>query len=391
MINVFQPTVGTEELAAVAEVFRSNWIGKGGRTTEFEAAFAGHLGVGPDRVMSVNSGTEALFIAMELVGAGPGDEVVLPTVSFVGAGNAIAARGARPVFCDVDPRTLNPTVDDVEAVLTPRTKAVVILHYGGAPGDVTDIAALCGRRGVQLVEDAACSIASRVDGEACGVIGDIGVWSLGSSKIVVTADGGLLTAKDPEVVQRAVKLAYLGLQQSSGFAQAARSASRWWDFDVSSFSRRSVLNDMQAAVGLVQLRRLGSFITRRAEVVAAYDRTLSDLPEVLLPPPLPAGHESSHYLYWVQLDERIRDDVARDLYAADIYTTFRYPALHLIPMYGSDATLPGAEAAVRRTLCLPVHQGLSDDDVATVVREFRRSVARRSAALPPVARLLRAV
>src|SRR6476469_8795996 len=138
MINVFQPTLGEEELAEVREVFDSAWIGRGSRTRAFEEAFAAHLGVCADRVTSVNSCTEGMFTAMELLDVGPGDEVVLPTVSFVGAANAIAARGGRRVFCDVDPRTLNPRVSDIEAKLSPATRAALVLHYGGAPGQVAD-------------------------------------------------------------------------------------------------------------------------------------------------------------------------------------------------------------------------------------------------------------
>ncbi len=379
MINVFQPTLGAQELAAVAEVFDSSWVGKGPRTTAFEAAFAEHLDVAANRVTSVSCCTEALFISMELAGVGPDTEVVLPTVSFVGAGNAVAARGARPVFCDVDSRTLTPTVEDVAAALSPRTRAVILVHYGGYPGDVVEIAELCRERGVLLIEDAACSVASCVDGRACGTIGDIGVWSFDSQKILVTGDGAMLSARDPDVVARAAKLAYFGLEQFSGFSQAKVADTRWWDFEISSFSRRSIMNDMQAAIGLVQLRRLAGFVERRREITDHYDRELSDLPGVLTPPALPAGHESSHYLYWVQMDEDIRDAVARDLYNHGIYTTFRYPALHKVAAYRSDARLPKAELAVARTLCLPLHQALSDADVEATITALRAAVTSRSA------------
>jgi dTDP-4-amino-4,6-dideoxygalactose transaminase len=384
MINVFQPVLGANELAAVAEVFESGWVGKGPRTARFQAAFAEHLGVPPDRVTSVGCCTEALFIAMELVGAGPGTDVVLPTISFVGAGNAVAAGGARPVFCDVDPRTLAATVDDVAAALTPQTRAVLLLHYGGYPGDVQAIAELCRQRGVRLIEDAACAVASTVDGRACGTIGDIGVWSFDSQKIVVSGDGGMLSAQDPELVVRAAKLAYFGLEQVSGFAQAKVVDSRWWDFDISSFSRRSIMNDMQAAIGLVQLGRLDDFLTRRAKIVDYYQRELSDLAGVDLPPPLPPRHTGSNYLFWLQLDEAIRDDVARELYDRGIYTTFRYPALHRLAAYGSDAVLPKADRAAARTLCLPLHHGLSDADVDLTVIALRAALQRHGRGGPHV-------
>ncbi|WP_198532779.1 DegT/DnrJ/EryC1/StrS family aminotransferase [Carbonactinospora thermoautotrophica] len=374
MINVFQPALGDQELAAVREVFESGWIGRGERTRAFEEAFAKHLGVGGDHVTSLNSCTEALFLAMELLEVGPGCDVVLPTVSWVGAANAVAARGARPVFCDVDPRTLNATADDVVAALTPRTRAVIVLHYGGYPGEVAAIAEVCRERGIALVEDAACAVASRVDGEACGTFGDIGVWSFDAMKIVVAGDGGMLYARDPVLVARATKLAYLGLEQVSGFDSARRGAYRWWEIDVSSFSRRSITNDLAAAIGHVQLGRLGEFVSRRRAIAEHYDRELADVPGLHCPPPLPAGHESSYYLYWVQLDGGIRDAVARRLYERGIYTTFRYPLLHRVPAYRAGSPLPRAEWAAQATLCIPLHQGLDDGAVERVVTELRAAV-----------------
>nr|AHE14547.1 TlmJ-like putative aminotransferase [uncultured bacterium] len=378
MINVFQPTLGEEELAAVRKVFDSGWIGRGPVTAEFEAGFARHLRSSPDQVVSLNSCTEGLFLAMELLAVGPGDEVVLPTVSWVGAANAVAARCGRPVFCDVDPRTLNATVDDVTAALTPRTRAVVLLHYGGHPGEVAAVAQLCRERGIALVEDAACAVASRVDGQPCGTFGDLGVWSFDAMKIVVTGDGGMLHARDAELAAKARRSAYLGLVQTSGFSQAQAAATRWWDIDVTSFSRRSILNDIAAAIGCVQLDRLDRFVERRRAVAAHYDRELAGVAGVRCPPPLPAGHESSYYLYWVQLAGGVRDAVARRLYDRGVYTTFRYPLLHQVGAYGHSSPLPKAEGAAAETLCLPLHQALTDADVEQVVDELRTAVGAES-------------
>ena len=276
MINVFQPTLGEREVAAVAEVFASGWIGRGPRTDEFEQAFGTHLGVDRAHVRSVDTCTEGMFVAMQLLGIGPGDEVVLPTISFVGAGNAVAAAGARPVFCDVDARTLNATPATIEAALTGRTKAILMLHYGGVPAQIADIAALAEGRGIALIEDSACSIASFVGDRACGTFGDVGVWSFDAMKIVVTGDGGMMYIRDPELAARAETLIYLGLETRSGLAGSA-SSDRWWEFDISSFSRRSIINDVTAAVGLVQLDRLPSFLERRREV---HDRYVAELSKI---------------------------------------------------------------------------------------------------------------
>lgn len=379
MIQVFQPRLGEEELSAVAEVFASNWIGHGPRTKAFEASFAAHLGVEPDRLVFINCATAGLFLGTELLGLGEGDEVVLPSVSFVAAANAAADRGARPVFCDVDPRTLNPTAADVARVLTPRTKAVMLLHYGGRPGDVAAVADLCRERGVALIEDAACAVSSHVDGRAAGTFGDLAVWSFDAMKMLVCGDGGMLYVRDPDRAARARRLAYHGLARPSGFGQAGAASSRWWDLDVPEVGRRIVGNDLTAAIGTVQLRRLPGFVARRKQIVELYDRELADVPGLTLPPPLPEGHHSSYYFYWVQMDPGVRDDVARDLYAAGAYTTFRYPLLHRVPLYGAtDQLLPHADEAAERTLCLPLHNQLDDSDVRTVATALRKAMEARA-------------
>ncbi|MER7624966.1 DegT/DnrJ/EryC1/StrS family aminotransferase [Streptomyces sp. NPDC126503] len=380
MINVFQPSLGEEELAAVAEVFADNWLGHGPRTQKFEAEFAAHLGVDPRHVLFINSATAGLFLATELLGLGPGDDVVLPSMSFVAAGNAVAATGARPVFCDVDPRTLNPTAEDVERALTPRTKAVVVLHYGGYPGDIERVAALCRDRGVHLVEDAACAVASDVRGTRAGTFGDLAMWSFDSMKVLVTGDGGMLYVRDAELARTARTLAYHGLEQSSGFA-AAKVSARWWDLNVRAFGRRVIGNDVTAAIGSVQLRRLPGFTARRRAIAETYDRLLAGADGITTPPPLPDGHTSSYYFYWVQLESaRVRDAVAADLLERGVYTTLRYPPLHKVPAYGADADadLPGTDRAADTTLLLPLHQGLDDADVRTVAGELRKAVEHRT-------------
>ncbi|MFD9961802.1 DegT/DnrJ/EryC1/StrS family aminotransferase [Amycolatopsis sp. NPDC058986] len=381
MINVFQPSLGEEELAAVGEVFASCWIGRGPRVDAFESGFAEHIGVPRNQVTSMNSCTEATFLAMELLGVGPGDEVVLPTVTFVGTANAVASRGARPVFCDVDPRTLNAGVADVRSRLTAKTKAVLLLHYGGHPGEIARIADLCRERGIGLIEDAANAQASSVEGRACGTFGDIGVWSFDHGKIAVAVDGAIMYTKDPELAARAAKLAYLGMEQATGYGEAMRTHTRWWDFEVSSFSRRSIMNDVLAAIGVVQLGKLKGFVARRREITARYDENLRGVAGLVPRPVLPAGHESSYYLYWVQMDAGIRDVVARDLYDRGIYTTFRYPLLHKVKAYGGDAHLPSAERAAAATLCLPLHQALGPDEVDFVSAALAEAVTSRTAAI----------
>ncbi|MEU4775991.1 DegT/DnrJ/EryC1/StrS family aminotransferase [Micromonospora sp. NPDC023644] len=379
MINISQPSLGAEELEAVREVFSSNWVGYGPRTRAFEREFAEHLGVAPERLIFINSATSGLFLSTELLDLGPGDDVVLPSVSFVADANAVAATGARPVFCDVDPHTLNPSVADIARAVTPRTRAVIVLHYGGHPGDIVAIAAFCRDRGITLIEDASVSVASTVDGRHCGTFGDIAMWSFDSRKVITTGDGGMLYVRDPELGRRAQRLAYHGVDDRSTFTTASAVPRRWWELAIHDVGRRVIGNDLTAAIGSVQLRRMPAFIERRREITETYNRLLRDVAGIRRPPSPPAGHTSSYYFYWVQLDPAIRDHVAEDLLDRGIYTTFRYEPLHTVPLFRADADLPGTAEAAANTLLLPIHQGLDDADVRTVADELCKAVEHRRA------------
>lgn len=370
MINLFQPALGDEELEAVRRVFASNWPGKGKITDQFESEFARHLGVARELLRSANSCTEGLFLSMPLLGIGAGDEVILPSISFVGGANAILASGARPVFCDVDARVLNCTVDAIERCITPRTKAVLILHYAGVPCDMDAICEVVLRRNVMLIEDSACSVASRFHGKACGSFGDVSVWSFDSMKVLVTGDGGMMYCRTAEIAQRAEELLYLGLGSKSGFSKAVET--RWWEFDVSCCGRRGILNDIASAIGIEQLKKLPRFLARRKEIHEFYDRELGGLGWLTGPPAIPAEVTSSYYMYWIQTRPDRRDRLATHLKKNGIYTTFRYFPLHRVALYGATEGLPNTERAAAETLCLPLHPSLQDGDLERIVDSVRR-------------------
>ncbi len=370
MINVFQPALGAEELLAVKQVFDSNWVGKGAKTNQFENLFANYIGVEKKYVQSVNSCTEGLFQAIALLDIEPGDEVILPTISFVGAANAIVSCGAKPVFCDVDKRTLNPTVHQIEEKITAYTKAVIILHYGGVPCQIEPICQLLKQHNIWLIEDSACSVATRYKGQACGTFGDIGVWSFDAMKVLVTGDGGMIYCKDAQMAERAEKHLYLGQQARSGFENSAHD--RWWEFEISNPGRRSIMNDITSAIGIEQLKKLPGFIVRRQEIYQYYNQALADLDWLQLPPENTLHTESSYYFYWVQTTPFLRDQLACYLRDQDIYTTFRYYPLHWVDFYGATTSLLNAEEAANTTLCLPIHQSLSNDDLAQIIASIRK-------------------
>lgn len=370
MINLDQPSLGAEELEAVRRVFASNWLGKGKLTAQFEQEFANHLRVPREHLRSSNSCSEGLFLSLKLVGIGPGDEVVMPSISFVASANAAVERGAKPVFCDVDRRTLNATAEAIEVVLTPRTRAVMLIHYGGLPADMDPILELLRPRGILIIEDSACSVASLYKGRTCGTMGDIGVWSFDPAKILVTGDGGMVFCADLGMAHRAELELNLG-RSKSGLANVA--ASRWWEFDVFCAGRRSNTNDICSAIGLEQIKKLSAVLDRRREIDLFYRRELADLEWLTPPPEVPPDCRSSHYFYWIQVaGEGRRDRLATYLRDKGIYTAFRYHPLHRVSFYGAtEQSLPCTEQVAEETLLLPMHQSLSDADLQKILEAIR--------------------
>jgi aminotransferase len=309
---------------------------------------------------------------LQALDIGPGDEVILPAVQFVGVANAIVACGARPVFADVEPRTLNILPSEISRLYTARTKAVFILHYGGHPAPFADIQEAAGTS-LPILEDAANAVSSTYHGRACGTLGHAGVWSFDSMKILSMADGGALWMLYDERMDKAESLRYFGKtdKQSSGLDAQANGSDRWWEFDVQHAAGRHISNDVLASIGRVQLRRLPQFIAKRRSIWNWYQFGLKDAPGLILPPDPAPGCTSSYYLYWLQTERR--DELARHLCANGVYCTFRYDPLHLIPFYGCEEKLPYAEWAAEHTLNIPIHQNITEGEqgrIIALVKEF---------------------
>lgn len=369
MINVMQPTLGKEELDRIAGVFESNWIGRGKIVKEFEEVYAKHLGSTPNRVLSTNCCSEGLFSSMYLLDIGPGDEVIVPTISFVGAGNAVCAAGAKLVLCDVDPRTLNVRGQDIEKVITPRTKALLLLHFGGIPCEMDEIMSLCKAHNIKVIEDCAAGVCSSYKGKALGTIGDMGMWSFDAMKILVCGDGAILHFNDPALREKAEKYLYFGLESKSGYENAV--AQKWWEFDISCYGHRAIMNDVTAAMALEQYKKLPMYMEKRATVHKFYDENLKDVEWVVTPDPMPEGWVTSYYFYHIQLPNGKRDQLAKFLREAGIYTTYRYFPLHRVKGYHVTGEFPGADYATDNTLCLPIHQSLTQDDLELIVGKIK--------------------
>jgi len=366
MIPVFSNTLGEEELAAIAPILESRWVGPGKEVEAFEDEFGRHLGV--DSVLLLNSCTSAIYVGLQALGIGPGDEVIISTVNFVANASAVIDLGAKPVFADVDPRTLNILPKEIERLKTHQTKAVIMLHYGGHAAPIHEIREACGDD-ILLVEDAANAVSSEYKGWPCGTLGDMGIWSFDAMKLLVMIDGGALYLPNGKVLEKAKAFRYLGLapKGSSGIDSMAEGKERWWEYDLVATSGRYISNDVLAAIGRVQLKKLPGFIARRREIWEYYQQEFYELFGTNRPPEPPIDTTSSYYFYWLHMMNH-RDELAHCLAENGVYTTFRYYPLHLVKYYDdAGGSLPNAEAASETMLNLPLHQNLTDEDVDKIV------------------------
>lgn len=367
MIDVFKPAIGHAEINAVDAVLRSGWIGRGPRVAEFEQAWAAHIGAPAANVLSTSCATEALFQLMAWIGRKPG-AVVMPANSYIGTANAALAAGLSVRLCDVDSGSLNPTVADIRGQLDGEVVAVVIQHYGGVPTDQEWIQALCQERGVLLIEDCACAPASMFYGLPSGSGSDFAIWSFDAMKVLTAGDGGMLYCRDAAAAEQIRRQTLLGQDSFSG---REASGARWWEFHVRQPGRRAVMNDIEAAIGLVQLGRLPELVAARQALWLEYWYQLRRFEWLSVPPEIQPGAHSSFYTVWVQLEHR--DALASFLRERGIYTTYRYWPVHRA--YGWKSRWPNADWAADHTLNLPLHPGLTLDDIGLIcasIAEFGR-------------------
>ena len=372
MINLFQPNLGEDELSLIKEVFISNWLGKGDKVKEFENKFAKSLSSNPESFLSTTSCTEAIFLSAKLFSFTKGDEIIVPTISFPSIGSAIVESEAKIVFCDVDKHSLNVTAKDIQKVISNKTKAVYITHYGGIPCDMDEIIELCNQNGILTIEDSACAVQSFYKGQACGTIGDMGMWSFDAMKTLSTADGGMMYIKDTDKRIEAEESLYLGLPvKSKSGLDSSENAANWWEFEMNRTGRRAIMNNVTAAMGLSQLNKLNSFINRRKNIFEKYTKELEKIGDISLPPIPEFEHTSSYYFFWIQTEHR--DELAKFLLDKGVYTTFRYWPLNKIKFFSKDVReqYPNSDYAASRTLNIPLHQSLSNEDVNLIVKSIK--------------------
>ena len=378
MIPVMKPWLGEEEARAAADAVASGWVAQGPRVAEFEQRFAER--VGAEHGVAVSSCTTALHLAMYLLGLGPGDEVVVPSFSFIATANCAVYVGATPVFADVEPEDGNLSVRTVEPVLTPRTRAVIVVHQGGMPADVDPLRRLCADRGIALVEDAACAAGSTYHGAPAGGAAELAAWSFHPRKLLTTGEGGMLTTHDAELAERARRLREHGMNVSAAARHRSRQPVLESYLEVG-FNYR--MTDIQAAVGLVQLGKLDAMVQRRRELADRYRELLADVPGLRAVRD-PAWGTSNYQSFWIELGDgypRSRNELLAALAEGGVSARAGIMAAHRQPAYAGhpNAELPVTERLTDRTLILPVYHHMGEQEQDTVVGLVRAAAGLRAA------------
>jgi len=345
--------IDEELLAAVRDTVGSGWWSAGPRVSEFEKEFSAYCGAG--HALAVSSGTAALHLAVLALGCGPGDEVILPSLNFVAAANVVAVAGARPVFCDVaggEDLNLSPT--DLEAAIGPATKAVIVLHYGGNPCQMEAVLEIAARHRLPIIEDAAHAPGAVWHGRKCGTIGRVGCFSLFSNKNLPTGEGGVVVTDDQELADR------IRLLRSHGMTSLTwdRHRGHAHSYDVLEPGLNYRLDEIRAAIGLVELRRLEAENAARRRLVARYRQRLEGVKGIAVAFPA-VGDDvvSSAHLAAVLLPEHAsRDDVQTKLGGEGIQTSVHYPPIHTFSHYRAlgQRLLPQTDAIESRLLTLPL-------------------------------------
>lgn len=374
------PDIDEAEIDAVVACLRSGWVTTGPATRQFEQDFGAYLGGGLQTI-SVNSATAGLHLALESLGIGPGDDVIVPTLTFTATAEVVRYLGARPVFVDVEPDRMTLSVEAVEAALTPRTRAVVPVHYAGLACDMDALLALARRHGLRVVEDAAHAFPTRYKGRLVGTLdSDVTVFSFYANKTMTTGEGGMVVTRDPELARRVRVMRLHGISQDAFDRYVSKKPA--WYYEVVAAGFKYNLTDIASAIGIQQLRKIDRFAARRAHLARRYHDGLAGLPLRL--PARPDG-ASTHawHLYVVRLapEARLgRDEMIAELARRGIGTSVHFIPLHRHPYWRdtydlSPARFPVAEACYQGMLTLPLYTKMSDADQDRVIRHLAELLA----------------
>ena len=369
MIQLFKPHVSEEAIASVSEVLRSGWIGLGPKTTEFEKAFAEY--VGAKYAVAVNSATSALHLAAVVSGIQHGDEVLTTSLTFVSTNHVLLYQAAMPVFVDVLDSTLNIDLKKAEVLISPKTRAIMAVHYGGNPVDLDELYSFAARHHLAVIEDAAHACGASFRGKRIGSSG-LTCFSFHAVKNLPIGDGGMVTTNDVGIYERLQRLRWLGIDRST----FNRSVGQYqWEYDVKEVGFKYHMNDIQAAIGLEHLKRLDEWNNRRREIVQMYHETLSDLPsrKIRFVEHTPSAVSANH-LCAIRVPHR--DRVVEALKKQGIGVGVHYKPNHSYPCYrdARKGDLSITEKAYQELISLPLHLLLTNADVQEVCRALRTAV-----------------
>ena len=370
-IPVFRPSFAEAEFAAVRDTLSSGWVGRGPRTIEFEDAFADYVGV--EHAVAVNSATAALHIAM-LLAQVEGQDVLTCSLTFVSTTQAVVLGGGRPVFCDIDPDTLTIDPEDVARKVTPTTRAIVVVHYGGHPCDMDPIMEVARTHGLTVIEDAAHGCGGSYKGRKMGSLGDLGCFSFQATKNLTTGDGGMLVTDDAALAERARKLRWVGISRPTWERFRAGEPRRSWMYEVEEVGYKYEMNDLAAAIGLAQLSRLEQLNGERRRLLNRYREALAEVEGVEVVATREHA-DSACYSAVLKCDER--DALYAHLDADGIDSNVHYYPNHLLSIFRPYTTrLPVTEVQWQRILTIPLHPELSAQDQDRVIDSIRRFAAR---------------
>ncbi len=361
-----RPQITESDIDAVSNTMRSGWLTTGPQSDRFEEEFAEY--VGASHAVSVNSGTAALHLALEAIGVSAGDEIIIPTMTFAATAEVVEYTGAIPILVDCAPDML--TIDPVSAAnaLTPRTKAIIPMHYGGHPCDMDTLSKLSDAHAIHIVEDAAHALPTSFRGQTIGSLSEFTCFSFYATKTITSGEGGMITTENGDHARRMRKMRLHGIEQAPKDGSA-------WQYQISGKGFKYNLSDLSAALGLSQLRRCDSMWRRRSVIAETYDKSFRDIPAISVP--ARATHtDPSWHLYTLRLKHNLltinRDQFIQQLANAQIGTSVHYKPLHQHPKYAqnsrySSAQFPQADQAFQDILSLPIYSAMTDQDVADVV------------------------
>lgn len=354
-----KPSIGEEEIKAVTEVLRSGWVTSGPKSTEFEENFKKYIGT--SEAISVYSCTAALHTALLALGIKGGDEVITSTFTFISTVHAIEYVGATPVLIDIQEDTFNINPDLIEKNITPRTRAIIVVHYGGHPCDMDKINTIAKKHNLYVIEDAAHAIGTKYKGRSAGNLGDIGCFSFYANKNMTTGEGGMITLNNKERAILARRYSYLGIKKNAWERYLNKGK---WFYEITELGYKYNLSDISASIGIEQLKKIDRFNKKRRELAEYYSKKLKDLNEIILPIEKPYAI-TSWYLYPI----RLKDEIDRDRFIEQLGERNVGTSVHFIPIHHHPyskrigGNFPVADRVYKSIVSLPLFYDLSFEDV----------------------------